>query len=129
MNVARVLTALGRATLTVLPLGGPTGAAVRADLDASALPYHAVPIAGETRRTVAVIDRTDATLLNEPGPEVSGPEWAALRAEVAARLPSAGVLVLSGSLPRGLPGTPTPTWSPSPAPTACRPCWTPTAPR
>ncbi|MFJ1702938.1 1-phosphofructokinase family hexose kinase [Kitasatospora sp. NPDC088346] len=103
VNVARVLAALGRPALTVLPLGGPTGTAVRTDLDACALPYRAVPIAGETRRTVAVVDRTDATLLNEPGPALTGPEWAALRAEVAALLPSAGVLVLSGSLPPGLP--------------------------
>jgi len=103
VNVARVLTALGRDTRTVLPLGGPTGAAVEADLNAAGLPHVPVRIAGETRRTVAVVDTADATMFNEPGPELGAGEWQRLLTEVERLLPSAGVLVLSGSLPRGLP--------------------------
>ncbi|GAA2803486.1 1-phosphofructokinase family hexose kinase [Kitasatospora paracochleata] len=103
VNVARVLTALGRENRCVLPLGGPTGAAVEADLQAAGLTHTPVRIAGETRRTVAVVDTSDATMLNEPGPKLAPEEWAALLAEVDRQLPAAGVLVLSGSLPRGLP--------------------------
>ncbi|MEV4610989.1 hexose kinase [Kitasatospora sp. NPDC049258] len=103
VNVARVLAALGRSAHGVLPLGGATGAAVAAELTEAGLPFTAVPIAGETRRTVAVVDPADATVFNEPGPELAAAEWAALLAAVDRLLPAAGVLVLAGSLPRGLP--------------------------
>nr|WP_095875330.1 1-phosphofructokinase family hexose kinase [Streptomyces sp. TLI_235] len=104
VNVARVLTALGHEALSVLPLGGATGAAVAADLATAGLPHRAVPIAGDTRRTVAVADPSDATLFNEPGPAISPAEWRALACAVETALPAAGgVLVLSGSLPPGCP--------------------------
>ncbi|MFJ9952901.1 1-phosphofructokinase family hexose kinase [Kitasatospora sp. NPDC091207] len=102
VNVARVLHGLGRRSTAVLPLGGPTGAAVRADLDRSGLAHLAVPLAARsTRRTVALVDPVDATLLNEPGPELRAEHWSALRAAVRSLLPTARALVLSGSLPRG----------------------------
>ncbi|MFC9331772.1 1-phosphofructokinase family hexose kinase [Kitasatospora sp. NPDC057015] len=103
VNVARVLRALGRRTAAVLPVGGASGAAVRADLDLAGLSSLTIPLAGGvTRRTVAVVDQADATMLNEPGPELSGTEWSALVAGVASLLPSSQALVLSGSLPRGV---------------------------
>ncbi|MFG3054700.1 1-phosphofructokinase family hexose kinase [Kitasatospora sp. NPDC048239] len=104
VNVARVLHALGRRTTAVLPLGGPTGAAVRADLDRAGISCLGVPLAADasTRRTVAVVDDTDATVLNEPGPELSTEHWAALRTAVRSLLPTARALVLSGSLPPGV---------------------------
>ncbi|MFF0292317.1 1-phosphofructokinase family hexose kinase [Kitasatospora sp. NPDC004615] len=103
VNVARVLTALGHPARCVLPLGGPTGEAVRAELAAAGLEHAAVPVAGDTRRTVAVVDTADATMFNEPGPELAGAEWDALLAETERHLPQAAVLVLSGSLPPGAP--------------------------
>lgn len=103
VNVARVLTALGRPARCVLPLGGPTGEAVRAELAAAGLDHAAVPIAGDTRRTVAVVDAEDATVLSEPGPRLEPAEWEALLAETDRHLPDAAVLVLSGSLPPGAP--------------------------
>lgn len=105
VNVARVLHALGCRTTAVLPLGGPTGEAVRADLDRSGLAHLAVPLGAgaPTRRTVAVVDAADATVLNEPGPELSAERWTALCAGVGSLLPGARALVLSGSLPPGLP--------------------------
>ncbi|GAB3964994.1 1-phosphofructokinase family hexose kinase [Actinoallomurus acanthiterrae] len=99
VNVARVLHALGHDVLVVGPAGGPTGAALRADLDAAGLAHDLVPIAGETRRTVTVVAGGDATLLNEPGPTITPEEWAALEA----RIPDADVVVISGSLPPGVP--------------------------
>ncbi|WP_433174784.1 1-phosphofructokinase family hexose kinase [Actinoallomurus sp. CA-150999] len=99
VNVARVLHALGHDVLVVGPAGGPTGAALRADLDAAGLAHDLVPISGETRRTVTVVAGGDATLLNEPGPTITPEEWAALEA----RIPDADVVVISGSLPPGVP--------------------------
>ncbi|WP_354643097.1 1-phosphofructokinase family hexose kinase [Kitasatospora camelliae] len=103
VNVTRVLTALGLPATAVLPLGGPTGTAVKAELTAAGLPFVPVRIAGETRRTVAVVDTEDATLLNEPGPHLTTAEWRRVVTETERLLPTAAVLVLSGSLPPGLP--------------------------
>ncbi|GAA2058423.1 1-phosphofructokinase family hexose kinase [Catenulispora yoronensis] len=112
VNVARTLHALGRETLAVLPLGGFDGEAVRAELDASHVPHHVIPIRGATRRTVTVVETGSpeglATGFNEAGPELDAEEWAEICAAVGsvletASLDMATVLVLSGKLPRGLP--------------------------
>jgi tagatose 6-phosphate kinase len=99
VNVARVLRSLGHDVLVVGLAGGPTGEAVRADLDAAGLAHDLVPITGETRRTVTVVVGGEATLLNEPGPVVTAEEWTALEE----RIPDADVVVISGSLPPGVP--------------------------
>jgi tagatose 6-phosphate kinase len=98
VNVARVLRSLGHDVLVLGPVGGATGEAVRADLDASGLAHDLVPCAGETRRTVTIVAGGEATSLAEPGPVIAPDEWAALEA----RIPDADVLVLSGSLPPGV---------------------------
>lgn len=103
VNVARVLHTLGRPTTAVLPLGGRTGADVGEDLAHCGIPHLGVPVGGETRRTVAVVDGTDTTMLNEPGPEVAPEQWAAVCKQVRELLPRTAVLVVSGSLPRQLP--------------------------
>ncbi|MGA5704577.1 1-phosphofructokinase [Peterkaempfera bronchialis] len=103
VNAARVLHALGRPVLALVPLGGATGAAVEDDLRHSGIPYARVPISGETRRTIAVADTTDTTLLNEPGPTLHPAEWAALRTRLTDLLPGAQALILAGSLPPGTP--------------------------
>jgi tagatose 6-phosphate kinase len=108
VNVARTLHALGRETVAVLPLGGFDGEAVRAELEASDVPHHVIPIVGATRRTVTVVEQSGlATGFNESGPELGAGEWAEICAAVSALLETAvldtaSVLVLSGKLPRGL---------------------------
>jgi tagatose 6-phosphate kinase len=102
INVARVLHALGVDVRAVATAGGATGSAVAADLGAAGLPVELVPIAGETRRTTTVLgDDGSVTLLNEPGPALSGAEWRLLADAVRRRAPE--VLVCSGSLPPGVP--------------------------
>src|SRR5215469_16671546 len=78
LNVARTLLALGSDALVVGLAGGVTGEAVRAGLGEAGVPARFAGVAGETRRTFAVVDthRQDAALFNEPGPQVSEPEWA-----------------------------------------------------
>src|SRR5689334_4982267 len=60
VNVARILHALGEETLVCCPLGGATGFALQVELDRDGLPYAVTPIAGETRRTVSVVDTSRA---------------------------------------------------------------------
>lgn len=100
LNVAGVLHALGEPVLATGMLGGATGAAVGAR---TRVPHSFTTIGGETRRTVTVLDRVDATGLWEPGPVVTDEEWAAFRAHYETLVRDAVVVVLSGSLPRGLP--------------------------
>lgn len=112
LNVARVLQALGEPVVSVAPLGGSGGELIRAELARAELPLRAVPIAGSTRRTVAVTTagtshartaQASATLFNEPGPRLSAAECADLERAVAAALTGARVLVVSGSAPPGVP--------------------------
>lgn len=104
INVSRVLASLGYESLILGLQGGNVGAAIEADLIASQLPYELVPIVGQTRRSVGIVDRStgDATVLNEAGPEVSAEEWERLTQTVARHLPQASTLVVSGSLPPGI---------------------------
>lgn len=101
-NVARVLHQLGEPTRLLALAGGRTGVDFVADLQSSGVPAQIIPIAGATRRTVAVIDAVGATLLNEPGPDISPAEWRAFLDSYRLLVASATVVVLSGSIPPGL---------------------------
>jgi tagatose 6-phosphate kinase len=103
VNVARVAQTLGRPALALGLAGGVTGDLVAADLAAAGIAALLTPIAGETRRSVTVVDTGagDASVFNEPGPQVGPDEWRAF----CDRIPwgTLGVLAASGSLPPGLP--------------------------
>jgi 1-phosphofructokinase family hexose kinase len=102
--VARVLHALGHNVAITGLAGGPTGAAIRADLAAGDLPEALIPIDGDSRRTVTVVDGINqATGFHEPGPRVSPAEWEKFLAAYQVLADRAWVVVLSGSLPPGLP--------------------------
>lgn len=102
LNTARVLAALGTASVSVLPLGGDAGSWVAERLSALGLATRVVPIAGDTRSTVTVVDdASHPTMFGEPGPTLSAPEWARLGEAVAAAADEASVVVISGSLPTG----------------------------
>ncbi|MFD8706772.1 1-phosphofructokinase family hexose kinase [Kitasatospora sp. NPDC059648] len=103
VNVARVLGALGEAAVVTGLAGGPSGQALRADLAAAGLRDELVEVAGETRRTVAVADDQDATVFLEPGPQVTTAEWRSFLTHYQRLLRGASAVVLSGSLPPGLP--------------------------
>ncbi|HEX9042636.1 MAG TPA: 1-phosphofructokinase family hexose kinase [Trebonia sp.] len=115
VNVARTLQALG-ADVTLLGLvGGPTGNAIEADLSALGLSAAFTYTAGDTRRTFTVMDASGAVaLFSEPGPEVSAAEWDGFRAQYSRAVDGAAqggpaAVVLSGSLPPGLPADAYPT--------------------
>lgn len=105
INVARVLSALGRPTAVTGLAGGSTGRALRNDLTAAGLRDELVPMRGESRRTVTVVSREDgdATVFNEPGPHVEMSAWTDFATRFGRLVREAQVVVLSGSLPPGLP--------------------------
>ncbi|MEU9318989.1 1-phosphofructokinase family hexose kinase [Streptomyces sp. NPDC048295] len=116
LNVARVLSALGHETVVTGFAGGSTGAVLRELLagpptDAPAPATAPAPVTdalvtvvGNTRRTIAVVDRAtgDTTQLNEPGPLVTADEWTALLGRYEELLAGADAVALCGSLPPGI---------------------------
>ncbi|MFJ1929687.1 1-phosphofructokinase family hexose kinase [Streptomyces sp. NPDC088131] len=109
INVARVLTALGHDSVVTGFAGGATGSVLRqllADLPAgrASLTDALVPVAGDTRRTLAVVDGTtgDTTQFNEPGPHVTADEWTAFLRSYEKLLTGAEAVALCGSLPPGI---------------------------
>ncbi|WP_217567464.1 1-phosphofructokinase family hexose kinase [Streptomyces sp. GbtcB7] len=106
LNVARVLAALGHEVTVTGFAGGVTGRALRDQLaDTPGVVDALIPVAGSTRRTIAVVDTTtgDSTQLNEPGPEITPAEWAAFQEAYEVLLRSASAVALCGSLPPGVP--------------------------
>ncbi|MEU6482450.1 1-phosphofructokinase family hexose kinase [Streptomyces sp. NPDC046887] len=104
VNVARVLAALGHEAVVTGFAGGPTGEALRGLLAPLPVRDALVPVEGTTRRTVAVVDSAsgDTTQFNEPGPQVSAGEWAALLTAYEELLTGAEAVALCGSLPPGI---------------------------
>jgi tagatose 6-phosphate kinase len=105
VNVARTLLALGAEVLVIGLAGGATGEALTAGLAAHGVPSELTPIAGETRRTFAVRDeaRQTVAMFNEAGPQVRAAEFSEFLISFKRLLTASEALVLSGSLPPGLP--------------------------
>ncbi|WP_424212498.1 1-phosphofructokinase family hexose kinase [Streptomyces sp. BI20] len=111
VNVSRVLAALGVPTVATGFLGGPAGDRLDAALArlAPSVTREFEPCAGETRRTLGVVDAHtgDTTQFNEPGPQVTAAEWTAFQERYARLLgpegPGIGAVALCGSLPPGVP--------------------------
>src|SRR5262249_12644588 len=105
LNVARTLRALGGEVLVIGLAGGVTGEGVSTGLDEAGGASRFAPVAGETRRTFAVVDTRshDAALFNEPGPTVSDGEYDEFLVLYEESLAWCSAVVLSGSLPPGLP--------------------------
>ncbi|GAA3372749.1 1-phosphofructokinase family hexose kinase [Streptomyces sannanensis] len=107
LNVARVLAALGHDVTVTGFTGGATGTVVRELLarEAPSVTDALVPVAGSTRRTIAVVDAAtgDTTQLNEPGPVITPAEWAGFLDAYGELLGTAEAVALCGSLPPGVP--------------------------
>ena len=104
VNVARALSLAGIDTVAVLPAAG-TDPMVAA-LQAIDVPFRCVPITALVRTNIAVteIDGT-TTKINEPGAELSPAAVDSLTRSVVGSAEHASWVVLSGSLPPGMPDT------------------------
>jgi 6-phosphofructokinase 2 len=104
VNVARWLRHLGGRPRLLLPLGGITGEELRGLLRSEGLPALRVPVAGSTRVNVIVTTRHQGQMRFNPlGPTLSRREWREVEIRFRAQLSRASLVVLSGSLPRGVP--------------------------
>jgi tagatose 6-phosphate kinase len=104
VNVARVLHALGVPVVATGIAGGTVGARIESDLVAAGIQNELVHVQGESRRCLAVIDRSSGvvTEINEAGPVVGPESWGPFAKMLDSVLGDAAVVVLSGSLPPGL---------------------------
>jgi tagatose 6-phosphate kinase len=103
INVARVLMGLGARAIVSGFAGGPTGGQIRADLARAGIPDELERIGGQSRRTVTVVAGGSTTMFNEPGATVTATEWGRLVDRVRRLAREASAMVLSGSLPPGVP--------------------------
>ncbi len=115
LNVSRVAHQLGHPTLAVATVGGLSGERFRADLEASGMLHQLVPVAADTRSSIALVDTAadfTTSIFNESGQALTPQEWQALAAAVVDNLAGVqtadgvrrpGVLVGSGSLPDQAP--------------------------
>ncbi|WP_353509318.1 hexose kinase [Intrasporangium sp.] len=104
VNVASVLTGLGRHAVAVAQIGADDLAAFATDLSDRGLSHRLVESPCRTRRSVAVVDdRGEATLFNEAGEAPPDSVWRRMVEALAALAPTASVVTISGSLPAGAP--------------------------
>jgi tagatose 6-phosphate kinase len=105
LNVARTLHALGAEVLVLGLAGGLTGTGVETALASLGVPASWTRISAETRRTFTVVDQATggSALFNEPGPPVSDGEFADFSVRYKEVLDGCAAVVLSGSLPPGVP--------------------------
>lgn len=104
INVARVLSRFGVAAVAVFTAGGITGDRLVAALAAEGQAARPVEIAGETRESFTVTDRSthDQYRFVLPGPSLGAAEASRLLDAVASAPGSLAYVVHSGSLPPGL---------------------------
>jgi 1-phosphofructokinase len=103
VNVSRALAAGDTATTAVLPSGGPEGAQLAALLAPYGVQTVQVPISGTVRSNITVVEPDGTTTkLNEPGPELTADEAAAVERTVVELAAQASWVVGAGSLPRGV---------------------------
>jgi 6-phosphofructokinase 2 len=103
INVARVIAELGGAALPVYLAGGVTGEVFDALLAGRGLAGQRVPIAGHTRISLSVFERSTGLEYRfvPEGPEVTPAEWLACLGVIDGL--DFDWLVISGSRPPGLP--------------------------
>lgn len=105
LNVARALRDLGQPARCLAPLGGAFGAMLAGLARADGLALERVAIAGETRVSTIILDgEGGATVVNEPGPRVSGEEWRALIVAAGRWAAGGTTACVCGSLPQGVAG-------------------------
>jgi 6-phosphofructokinase 2 len=105
VNVSRAIRKLGGESTALFTSGGVKGELYRSMLEAERLQVRPLPVSRETRENLTVLEISSGRQyrFGMPGPELSEQEWRDCLSEVANLNPRPGWLVLSGSLPPGVP--------------------------
>lgn len=105
INVARALKRFGIDALAAGLNGGPSGALLGSILGDEGIPFDFFRVSGDTRTNVKVSDLQSGvtTEINGQGFGVSEEEAEGFMMKLRELLPDYGYVVLSGSVPRGMP--------------------------
>lgn len=105
LAVARLVHIFGHEVVAAGLAGGSAGELIRAHLARAGVPAQFTRIAAESRRVIRVADAATGqiTTLEEPAPYITTEELGRLAADYRGLLDGATAVVLSGSLPAGLP--------------------------
>jgi 6-phosphofructokinase 2 len=104
VNVSRVIAKLGHDSRAVVALGGPTGMALQALLEAEGLAPDIIALPSDTRQSLSVTDRDGGQYrFILPGDPWDGDMLAACITRLADLIAAGDMVVFSGSLPPGVP--------------------------
>jgi 6-phosphofructokinase 2 len=105
VNVSRAIRLLGGDSLALVATGGDTGRRLAALIAAEGLRLERLEVAGETRWSLAVTDTGTGGQYRFvlPGPDWEAADLAGFEALVRRHLEPGALVVLSGSLPPGVP--------------------------
>ncbi|MGM0634173.1 MAG: 1-phosphofructokinase family hexose kinase, partial [Pseudomonadota bacterium] len=105
INVARNLRRMGMDVLAIFPAGGSHGQQLRHLLEEAGLPCLPVSIQAETTRNLALTEEDTGRQFHLvfPGATLEEAEWETCLSTVDRQTPSGSHLVISGSLPGGIP--------------------------
>ncbi len=104
VNIARTLKSLGQPVIATGFAGGATGTHIVEQLTEESILNDFVRIREESRTNTSVLDPTNGeqTEINERGPSVSPKEVELFRDKLLYLARGAAIIVLAGSLPRGV---------------------------
>ena len=104
VNIARTLKSLGQPVIATGFAGGATGTHIVEQLTEESILNDFVRIREESRTNTSVLDPTNGeqTEINERGPSVSSKEVELFRDKLLYLARGAAIIVLAGSLPRGV---------------------------
>lgn len=104
INVTKILRQFHMPVAAAGFLGGPGGRFIEEAMEKLGVEVYFTRIKGDTRTSVNVLsDGGLVTELLEPGPAISEKELAAFRKQFSGCLELSRMVVLSGSIPRGVP--------------------------
>ena len=105
INVSRAIQELGGQSITVYPVGGPTGQLLQHLLDQDGFNLLSVPIQDRTRESFVAMESETGQQFRfvMPSPTLIETEWQACLDVVSALNPVPTYIVASGSLPPGVP--------------------------
>lgn len=105
VHATSVIQTLGSKSIALGLLGGHTGELWKSEADKRNLAYDMISIPNETRESFCLIDLDQGSVVEsvQEGPRVEPSLKDALLARLEKYLPNAELLILSGSLPPGLP--------------------------
>ena len=104
INVARVVRRFGADVTAIYPAGGTMGQLLRQLVDKDGIASHTIPVAEDTREDFTAYERKSGQEFRFvlPGPQLEAAEWMACL-DAVAEAPEPSFLVISGSLPPGVP--------------------------